>query len=82
MISNEIFQMLDESKIVPIAIKKDSDLYKDLGMDSLSFIRFLLKVEERYSISFDILEMELCLKVDNLISIVKDKLKEVSTNND
>lgn len=76
MVNNKIIQMIEKIKILSITVTKDSNLYKDLGIDSLSFIRLLIQIEETYSINFDIKEMELCLNVGTLISIVENKIKE------
>lgn len=70
-----IIQMLEE--IRPAALSGGHcHLYQDLGLDSLSFIRFLLQIEDVYRITFGIGEMEACLELDYLISLVERKRKE------
>lgn len=81
MISDQVLKMIEGINSISAPIKKNTNLYTDLGIDSLSFISFLLKVEETFSITFDIIEMEMCLQVDQLISLVKNKIKESDKNN-
>lgn len=76
-ICDEITGLIEENANATIFLEK-GNLYKDLGFDSLSFIRLLLKIEEIYSISFDIAEMECCLEVSQLIKLVEEKVKEKS----
>lgn len=75
-INEEIINMIEDAKGLPIPVKKNSNLYTDLGFDSLSFVELLLKIEETYSITFAIAEMEICLQTDQLIVLVENKLKE------
>lgn len=82
MISNQVIQMIEEINLISAPIKKNTNLYTDLGIDSLSFINFLLKVEETFSVTFSIIEMEMCLQVDQLISLVNNKVKESEENDD
>jgi acyl carrier protein len=75
VINDEIIRMIEETAKLSVVDKKNN-LYKDLGFDSLSFIRLLLKIEDIYSITFDITEMESCLEVSQLIASVEKKVKE------
>lgn len=75
VINDEIIRMIEETAKLSVVGKKNN-LYKDLGFDSLSFIRLLLKIEDIYSITFDITEMESCLEVSQLIASVEKKVKE------
>jgi acyl carrier protein len=59
-------------------VVKESNLYYDLGFDSLAFIQLLVRIEKKYSIQFSITEMEECLRVGRLLEIVEEKLKERS----
>ncbi len=74
-INEEITRMIEEAAKLPVSDRKNN-LYKDLGFDSLSFIRLLLKIEDLYSITFDITEMESCLEVSQLIALAEKKVKE------
>lgn len=76
-ISAEIIKMIERAKGIPSPVEKKSNLYTDLGFNSLSFVEFLLKIEETYSITFGITEMEMCLQVDQLIALVENKLREL-----
>lgn len=68
--------MVNSVNNISIPITDDTNLYTDLRIDSLTFINFLLRVEQHFNITFDIDEMEKCLQVDNLIQLVKIKIKE------
>lgn len=74
-INDEITRMIEEAAKLPVSDRKNN-LYKDLGFDSLSFIHLLLKIEDLYSITFDITEMESCLEVSQLIALAEKKVKE------
>lgn len=80
MVSLKITQMLEERKRVPNLVGKSTHLYKDLGFDSLSFVLFLLQVEEVFHVTIDIMEMETCLQVDQLIKLIENKIKEQIVN--
>lgn len=75
MIKDEILQMIEEVKPIPVLVGENTDLYADLGFDSLSFILLLLKIEDIYSITFAITEMEMCLEVGQLIALVEKKVR-------
>ncbi|MDR2022991.1 MAG: acyl carrier protein [Hungatella sp.] len=75
MINDEIIRMIEEAAQFPVSDRK-TNLYKDLELDSLSFIHLLLKIEDTYSITFDITEMESCLEVGRMIELAEKKVKE------
>ncbi|WP_024291844.1 acyl carrier protein [Lacrimispora indolis] len=75
VIHDEIIRLIEETAKLPVSDRK-RNLYKDLGFDSLSFIHLLLKIEDMYSITFDISEMESCLEVSQLIALTEKKVKE------
>lgn len=75
MIRDEVICMIEEMTRLP-ASKIKGNLYKDLGLDSLSFIQLLLAIENRYSITFDVTEMESCLEVDFMIALTQNKIGE------
>lgn len=79
-LKEKIINIVESVKRIPIKVEEKSNLYSDLGVDSITFIGFLLRVEEKFSISFDIDEMEQCLRVDQLIKLVNKKLKESGTD--
>lgn len=75
VIHDEIIRMIEEAAKMPVADIKNH-LYEDLGLDSLSFIHLLLMIEDRYSIAFEISEMQSCLEVSRLIILAEKKVKE------
>lgn len=70
--------MIEEKKYVAAAVGRESNLYTDLAFDSLAFASLLVEIEEAFSISFEISEIEQCLWVENLIALVDQKVKDVS----
>lgn len=75
MIGDEVIRMIEEATELPVSDIKNN-LYRDLGLDSLSFIQLLLAIENSYSITFDITEMESCLEVGVMIALTEKKVKE------
>lgn len=75
MIRDGVIRMIEEMSRLPVTDVKNN-LFKDLGLDSLSFIQLLFAIENRYSITFDIMEMESCLEVGYMISLTEKKVKE------
>lgn len=75
MIRDEVIRMIETTARLPVSDVKNN-LFKDLGLDSLSFIQLLFAIENRYSITFDIMEMESCLEVDFMIALTEKKVKE------
>lgn len=73
-----IVQMIEARKCVAVAVEREANLYTDLAFDSLAFVSLLVEIEEVFSISFEISEMEQCLWVENLIALVDQKMKDVS----
>ena len=47
-----IFDKISQEKVVAKEAKEDSDLYRDLGFDSLSFIRLLFEIEKIFGVTF------------------------------
>lgn len=71
---DEIIQMIENIRYIPVPVTEESNLYRDLGFDSLTFIGFLIEIEKKYAITFEIMEMECCLQVGVLISLVERKV--------
>lgn len=82
MVRNVIIEKIKGNVLVSVPINEKSNLYTDLGFDSLSFITLLTEIEDAYSITFDISEMETCLQVGRLIKTVQIKIKEREMGND
>ena len=70
-----IIQKVNEGKLVSKQVTESSNLYMDLGFDSLSFAYLLIEIEETYSVAFDLTEIETCLEVGRLIALVEDKMR-------
>jgi len=82
MVSDVIIEKIKEKLFISAPINAKSNLYTDLGFDSLSFITLLTDIEDAYSIILDIEEMEMCLQVGQLITVVENKIKEREMGND
>jgi len=82
MVSDVIIEKIKENLFISAPINAKSNLYTDLGFDSLSFITLLTDIEDAYSIILDIEEMEMCLQVGQLITVVENKIKEREMGND
>ena len=82
MVRDAIVQKIKRNIFVSAPITEKTNLYADLNFDSLSFIALLMEIEDAYSVTFDIMEMESCLQVGRLITIVENKIKERDGNND
>ncbi len=77
-IREEVIQLISHESIYPASITEDTNLYQDLHFDSLTFVNLLIGLEERYHITIELPEMERCLIVGQLISIIEVKRKEKS----
>ncbi len=64
----------ESTKYAPI--NEETNLYADIKMNSFSFVKLLLEIEEKYQITFGLAEMEKCLTVGSLIDTVERKIKE------
>ena len=75
-ILKKLFQILKEIKPVIKIIDKNSDLTKDLGMDSLDTISFFFEIEKAFDIKIpesDISENEL-FNIDKIIKYVEQRI--------
>lgn len=77
-----ILQKITNAKLTAEPVTVASDLYADLGFDSLAFVQLLLEIEGEYPVTFSIVEMEECLQVGNLIELVENRIKEQERNYD
>lgn len=75
MVKKQIFKDLEKTKILPAKVTDKSHFYYDLGFDSLTYIQFLVELEEKYHITFEFSEMSSCLLVKTLITTIENKLK-------
>ena len=67
--------------MIPKPVTLKSNLYTDLGFDSLSFVCLLLELEQIYSITFSTAETGICLEVGKLIALVEKKKKKSGKEN-
>jgi acyl carrier protein len=72
-VREEIIQLIRQSKPVSSPIGEETNLCKDLGLDSLDFVLIMMCLEEAYGISFALRELEPCLVFGFLVSKVKEK---------
>lgn len=72
----EIMRIVEEESRISAPIRGKSNLYYDYAFDSLSFMSLLLRIEETYSITFGIAEIEQCIELEKLIALVELKRKE------
>lgn len=76
-VRDEIIELLEQENIFPISINEETDLYRDLHFDSLSYVGLLLDIEEQYKIKIELAEMERCLAAGQLIALVESKTGRV-----
>lgn len=77
-IAEDIIRMIKEARYVCAPVTNTSNLYTDLGYDSLTFVRLLLNIEKKYSIKFELMEMSTCLHIGRLIALVEHKVNEAN----
>lgn len=76
VIREAIIRKIKEEQFVTASVSESSSLYLDLGFDSLSFIVLLTEIERMFSITINIDEMENCIQVGELITLVKSKMRQ------
>lgn len=75
-IRETIMQKINQKKRVRKTVTDETELYRDLNFDSLSFICLLIEIETLFSITFDVSEMESCIRVGHLIELTEQKSRE------
>ena len=75
-VRDTIEQIITRIKPAADPVTDDTNLYSDLCLDSLAFVRLLMEIETEYQIRFSIMEKESCLLVGRLIELVESRLKE------
>ena len=48
-----IIHLISKEAAIPVPITETTDLYKDVYLDSLSFVCLLIKVEKQYHITYE-----------------------------
>lgn len=81
MIRESIISKIKEQSFVTIPVSETSNLYTDLGYDSLNFIVLLTEIETMFSITININEMENCIQVKELIALVRRKIAQEGKKN-
>lgn len=71
-IRNSVIEIIEFEKKIETNVSIDSDLFKDLGFDSLSFVKLLIRLEEMFFIDIEIQQMKDCHTVGGLIKIIVD----------
>lgn len=79
-VSKTIIQLINQETVISIPITETTDLYKDLYLDSLSFIGLIMDIEELYNIKVELSEMTDCHIFGLLTSLVERKIKEAEKN--
>ena len=72
-IREAVIRKIKEMQYVAAPISDDTNLYTDLGFDSITFIGLLVQVEDMFSITFDIDEMQGCVRAGRLIELAEAK---------
>ena len=70
------FKKSTKKKYGDFAVTDETDLYRDLRFDSLSFICLITEIEDLYDIRFGMTEMEACLRVGKFIELAEQKVGE------
>lgn len=76
-IKETIIQLIkNQEVIVSVPITETTNLYKDLYLDSLSFVYLIIDIEKQYNITIELSEMADCYIVGKLIKLIEKKIKE------
>ena len=75
-IKETIIQLIKEETVIPVPITETTDLYKDLYLDSLSYVCLLTDIEKKYNITLELSEMTEGHIVGQLIKLVEGKVRE------
>lgn len=70
-IREAVIQKIKEAQHITVPVTEESNLYTDLGYDSLSFIALLTQLEAMFSITINIDEMQACVQAGYLIELVE-----------
>ena len=68
--------IIETANLDDIEIKPESRLKEDLGFDSLYAVEMILELEEHYDFHCQSDEIEKLITVNDVIELVKKKLKE------
>lgn len=74
-IKEAIIKILNNYNDYNVEINEKTDLFTDIGIDSLSLLMLLNEIETTFKISFDIHEIANCSNFGNLTKMIENKLK-------
>ncbi len=77
-IREEILGLIGESSALSVPVTEKTDLYRDLHLDSLSFVCLLVEIESRYHVTIELPEMQGCRAAGQLAALVEAKRGEGS----
>ena len=75
-----IIQLIKQETVSSVPITETTDLYKDLYLDSLSFVGLIMDIEEQFDITIELPEKTDCHIYGRLIRLVERKVKEAMQN--
>lgn len=83
-VKTEVIQLISElfeDKGFDINIIEYTNLIDDMGMDSITFISIVIEIEAKFNITVpdDMLLMDNFKKIDDIVTVVEQKLAKQST---
>ena len=72
-VKNEIINLIKSKTQLADDITETTHLYKDLHFDSLTYIRFLMELENRFDIKIELAEMDNCLGIGQMIELIEKR---------
>lgn len=73
-IQNNTVKILENYNFYDTKITKDSHLFLEIGVDSLSFITLITEIEDTFNINIEIENIGNCFFVKDLVKIVQKKI--------
>ena len=70
----EMFLLVFQDQFDVSGITEESDLRKDIGMNSINLLYMAMVIEEKYKIQFNNDDFKLLTTVGDVVSLVKGKL--------
>ena len=70
LVTERIYQILQQHLGNDIVLSPGSDLLNDLGMDSLEQVELGLKLEKDFGIKIPVREMRSCVTVEEVVQLV------------
>lgn len=79
-VKETILPLIEQKTVISTPITETTDLYRDLYLDSLSFVCLMMDIEQLYTISIELTEMPGCHIFGNLIELVEKKIEEAGSH--